>query len=244
MSVSDFALLEVIPDFVVHPRTERQLKLLYNGAQHPETGVPRKNRIHHLKSYKQCFYGNELVTWLAFKQNTTNQHAVRVAHMMQKRGFIKPCGSEKWLQDDQSLYQFLDEEDVDTTSPESPSSPNSYSVSPPSPRKRSNSTVERVQSQRSSRRLSFSFKTGFSFQSPEQASPKISLSLGTIDHNSDRRRSRTPSPSVISGFSMAIPDDSSPVSSPLQMMGSAIVTIVGKSHTTVLTISQLRNAMD
>jgi hypothetical protein len=222
MSLLDVAFLEVITDYVVHPRIERQLKILLSSAQHPETGVPLKNRTYHLKKFFS-FYGHELVEWIAKKHNTNNEIAVRIAQMMQKRNMITTVGTGKWINDDQSLYQF--QEDDETTV-----STGGFSLEPPaSPRKRANSAIERIQSQRSSKRLSFSFKTGFSFQEaspPSPSSPKLALSLGTLDTSDFSRRTRTPSPIVMGGLAIQIPEDEEVVS-PLSLTGSATITITG-----------------
>lgn len=214
MSLLDVAFLEVIPEFVVHPRIERQLSILVEKAQHPETGVVLKTRMHHLKNYKKCFLGHELMTWIVQDQKTNIEVAVRVAQMMQKRKFIMTVGGDRWIQNDQQLYQFYDndpgEEEIVN---------HGFTLEPPmSPRKRSSSLLPSPRrEQRSSKRLSFSFKHGFQFleSNPSPATPKTRANTFPIGE--------TLTANGMNEIALEIPENMSA----LEMVGNATITITG-----------------
>ncbi|XP_029580927.1 rap guanine nucleotide exchange factor 4 isoform X2 [Salmo trutta] len=78
-----------------------------------------RDRKYHLKTYRQCCVGTELVDWLV-QQSTcvhTRSHAVGMWQALLEEGVLNHVDQELGFQDKYLFYRFLDDEEEDTPLP-------------------------------------------------------------------------------------------------------------------------------
>ncbi|XP_041698603.1 rap guanine nucleotide exchange factor 4-like isoform X2 [Coregonus clupeaformis] len=78
-----------------------------------------RDRKYHLKTYRQCCVGTELVDWLV-QQSTcvhTRSHAVGMWQTLLEEGVLNHVDQELGFQDKYLFYRFLDDEEEDTPLP-------------------------------------------------------------------------------------------------------------------------------
>lgn len=104
----------------------------------PDSGLPLKDRKHHLKTYRACFTGKEAVNWMLLNAQTfgvkTREDAVLQGNKLINMNIFQHVTREHQFEDENYFYQFI--EDTEPVSPlarpSSPSSPFSESSSPQS----------------------------------------------------------------------------------------------------------------
>uniref|UniRef100_A0A3B4Z9Z5 Rap guanine nucleotide exchange factor 4-like n=1 Tax=Stegastes partitus TaxID=144197 RepID=A0A3B4Z9Z5_9TELE len=78
-----------------------------------------RDRKYHLKTYRQCCVGTELVDWLVLQSACvlTRSHAVGMWQALLEEGVLNHVDQELGFQDKYLFYRFLDDEDEDTPLP-------------------------------------------------------------------------------------------------------------------------------
>uniref|UniRef100_A0A8C6Q5B3 Rap guanine nucleotide exchange factor 4 n=1 Tax=Nothobranchius furzeri TaxID=105023 RepID=A0A8C6Q5B3_NOTFU len=78
-----------------------------------------RDRKYHLKTYKQCCVGTELVDWLVMQSACvlTRSHAVGMWQALLEEGVLNHVDQELGFQDKYLFYRFLDDEEEDTPLP-------------------------------------------------------------------------------------------------------------------------------
>ncbi|KAJ3580663.1 hypothetical protein NHX12_034283, partial [Muraenolepis orangiensis] len=78
-----------------------------------------RDRKYHLKTYRQCCVGTELVDWLVQQSACihTRSHAVGMWQALLEEGVLNHVDQELGFQDKYLFYRFLDDEDEDTPLP-------------------------------------------------------------------------------------------------------------------------------
>uniref|UniRef100_A0A3B3CHG4 Rap guanine nucleotide exchange factor 4 n=1 Tax=Oryzias melastigma TaxID=30732 RepID=A0A3B3CHG4_ORYME len=78
-----------------------------------------RDRKYHLKTYRQCCVGTELVDWLVMQSACvlTRSHAVGMWQVLLEEGVLNHVDQELGFQDKYLFYRFLDDEDEDTPLP-------------------------------------------------------------------------------------------------------------------------------
>ncbi|CAL8324433.1 unnamed protein product [Arctogadus glacialis] len=78
-----------------------------------------RDRKYHLKTYRQCCVGTELVDWLVQQSACvhTRSHAVGMWQTLLEEGVLNHVDQELGFQDKYLFYRFLDDEDEDTPLP-------------------------------------------------------------------------------------------------------------------------------
>ncbi|XP_074544800.1 rap guanine nucleotide exchange factor 4-like [Halichoeres trimaculatus] len=78
-----------------------------------------RDRKYHLKTYRQCCVGTELVDWLVLQSACvlTRSHAVGMWQALLEEGGLNHVDQELGFQDKYLFYRFLDDEDEDTPLP-------------------------------------------------------------------------------------------------------------------------------
>ncbi|XP_070829392.1 rap guanine nucleotide exchange factor 4-like isoform X2 [Chaetodon trifascialis] len=78
-----------------------------------------RDRKYHLKTYRQCCVGTELVDWLVLQSACvlTRSHAVGMWQALLEEGVLNHVDQELGFQDKYLFYRFLDDEEEDTPLP-------------------------------------------------------------------------------------------------------------------------------
>uniref|UniRef100_A0A3P9LA20 Zgc:171558 n=1 Tax=Oryzias latipes TaxID=8090 RepID=A0A3P9LA20_ORYLA len=78
-----------------------------------------RDRKYHLKTYRQCCVGTELVDWLVMQSACvlTRSHAVGMWQVLLEEGVLNHVDQDLGFQDKYLFYRFLDDEDEDTPLP-------------------------------------------------------------------------------------------------------------------------------
>ncbi|KAM3603665.1 uncharacterized protein V6R79_000283 [Siganus canaliculatus] len=78
-----------------------------------------RDRKYHLKTYRQCCVGTELVDWLVLQSACvlTRSHAVGMWQALVEEGVLNHVDQELGFQDKYLFYRFLDDEEEDTPLP-------------------------------------------------------------------------------------------------------------------------------
>uniref|UniRef100_A0A8C6TKC2 Zgc:171558 n=1 Tax=Neogobius melanostomus TaxID=47308 RepID=A0A8C6TKC2_9GOBI len=78
-----------------------------------------RDRKYHLKTYRQCCVGTELVDWLVMQSACvlTRSHAVGMWQALLEEGVLNHVDQELGFQDKYLFYRFLDDEDEETPLP-------------------------------------------------------------------------------------------------------------------------------
>ncbi|XP_059199765.1 rap guanine nucleotide exchange factor 4-like isoform X1 [Centropristis striata] len=78
-----------------------------------------RDRKYHLKTYRQCCVGTELVDWLVLQSACvlTRSHAVGMWQSLLEEGVLNHVDQELGFQDKYLFYRFLDDEEEDTPLP-------------------------------------------------------------------------------------------------------------------------------
>uniref|UniRef100_A0A8D0D8Z5 Rap guanine nucleotide exchange factor 4 n=1 Tax=Sander lucioperca TaxID=283035 RepID=A0A8D0D8Z5_SANLU len=78
-----------------------------------------RDRKYHLKTYRQCCVGTELVDWLVLQSACvlTRSHAVGMWQTLLEEGVLNHVDQDLGFQDKYLFYRFLDDEDQDTPLP-------------------------------------------------------------------------------------------------------------------------------
>ncbi|XP_033838161.1 rap guanine nucleotide exchange factor 4-like [Periophthalmus magnuspinnatus] len=78
-----------------------------------------RDRKYHLKTYRQCCVGTELVDWLVMQSACvlTRSHAVGMWQSLLEEGVLNHVDQELGFQDKYLFYRFLDDEDEETPLP-------------------------------------------------------------------------------------------------------------------------------
>ncbi|XP_072220265.1 rap guanine nucleotide exchange factor 4-like isoform X1 [Leuresthes tenuis] len=78
-----------------------------------------RDRKYHLKTYRQCCVGTELVDWLVLQSACvlTRSHAVGMWQTLLEEGVLNHVDQELGFQDKYLFYRFLDDEEEDTPLP-------------------------------------------------------------------------------------------------------------------------------
>uniref|UniRef100_A0A3Q3L4F4 Rap guanine nucleotide exchange factor 4b n=1 Tax=Labrus bergylta TaxID=56723 RepID=A0A3Q3L4F4_9LABR len=78
-----------------------------------------RDRKYHLKTYRQCCVGTELVDWLVLQSACvlTRSHAVGMWQVLLEEGGLNHVDQELGFQDKYLFYRFLDDEEEDTPMP-------------------------------------------------------------------------------------------------------------------------------
>ena len=84
------------------------MEFLYKLMTNPKTGVERRTRTSRLRSYKDCFVGNEAVDWLLNVLSLDQRsEAVAIGEAMMHRGLILHVSkSEPFCDNKSALFRF------------------------------------------------------------------------------------------------------------------------------------------
>uniref|UniRef100_A0A8C4ZTB2 Rap guanine nucleotide exchange factor 4 n=1 Tax=Gadus morhua TaxID=8049 RepID=A0A8C4ZTB2_GADMO len=114
----DRSVAEPIHVFVPSEKLQRAGKVLRNAILSRAPHMIR-DRKYHLKTYRQCCVGTELVDWLVQQSACvhTRSHAVGMWQTLLEEGVLNHVDQELGFQDKYLFYRFLDDEDEDTPLP-------------------------------------------------------------------------------------------------------------------------------
>uniref|UniRef100_A0A3Q3E937 Rap guanine nucleotide exchange factor 4b n=1 Tax=Labrus bergylta TaxID=56723 RepID=A0A3Q3E937_9LABR len=111
---SSVVMLMLIPS----EKLQRAGKVLRNAILSRAPHMIR-DRKYHLKTYRQCCVGTELVDWLVLQSACvlTRSHAVGMWQVLLEEGGLNHVDQELGFQDKYLFYRFLDDEEEDTPMP-------------------------------------------------------------------------------------------------------------------------------
>ncbi|XP_054480988.1 rap guanine nucleotide exchange factor 4-like isoform X4 [Anoplopoma fimbria] len=105
-------------DNIPSEKLQRAGKVLRNAILSRAPHMIR-DRKYHLKTYRQCCVGTELVDWLVLQSACvlTRSHAVGMWQTLLEEGVLNHVDQELGFQDKYLFYRFLDDEEEDTPLP-------------------------------------------------------------------------------------------------------------------------------
>uniref|UniRef100_A0A7N8XL31 Rap guanine nucleotide exchange factor 4-like n=1 Tax=Mastacembelus armatus TaxID=205130 RepID=A0A7N8XL31_9TELE len=105
-------------DSIPSEKLQRAGKVLRNAILSRAPHMIR-DRKYHLKTYRQCCVGTELVDWLVLQSACvlTRSHAVGMWQALLEEGVLNHVDQELGFQDKYLFYRFLDDEEEDTPLP-------------------------------------------------------------------------------------------------------------------------------
>lgn len=68
-------------------------------------GLDIRDRLHHLRTYRQCFVGREAVDWLVRHQRASREEAVRIGRRLMALGLVCHVMAEHDFEDDELFYR-------------------------------------------------------------------------------------------------------------------------------------------
>uniref|UniRef100_A0A8C2XJ64 Rap guanine nucleotide exchange factor 4b n=1 Tax=Cyclopterus lumpus TaxID=8103 RepID=A0A8C2XJ64_CYCLU len=106
------------PATIPSEKLQRAGKVLRNAILSRAPHMIR-DRKYHLKTYRQCCVGTELVDWLVLQSACvlTRSHAVGMWQALLEEGVLNHVDQELGFQDKYLFYRFLDDEEEDTPLP-------------------------------------------------------------------------------------------------------------------------------